>query len=77
MLGDGHERLGWILSAVPSAWNRVVEDMRGWRGLPVVYTTLYLLSLDWRSLGFPALPLLAPGSSHRLGDMIVFLAAVT
>ena len=36
---------------------------------------LYLPSLHWGNLGFPTLPLLAPGSSHRLGDMIVFLAA--
>lgn len=46
-------------------------------GLPIIHPSLYLLSLDWRALGFPALHLLAPGSSQRPGDMIVFLAAVT
>lgn len=50
-------------------------DLGVCRGLPAVPASLYLLSLGWRSLGFPTLPLLAPGSSHRLGDMIVFLAA--
>lgn len=33
-------------------------------------------ALHWRGLGFPALPLLATGSFHQLGDVIVFLAAV-
>lgn len=57
------------LSPVPNAWDRVVKDLEGWRVLPGVHPTLYLLLL-----GFPSLPLLAPGSSHGLG--ILFLAAV-
>lgn len=44
--------------------------------LPIVPPALGLLLLGWRALGFPALPRLALGSSHRPGDRIVFLAAV-
>lgn len=33
-------------------------------------------ALHWRGLSFPALSLLATGSSHQLGDKIIFLAAI-
>lgn len=62
-----------LLSAALSAWNRVVE---GWCALPIVQPSSVPAPLGWRGLGSPARPCLATGSFRRLGDMIVFLAAV-
>lgn len=36
----GEAGLELLLGAVPSAWNRVMEDMGGWRVLPTAHPTL-------------------------------------